>query len=129
MNEKPCQAILSLTKDIGQKWGQWILLDTKGHPIDDFEWQAQELAFNWNLPEGFEWECEEEVTKANKERVINTALQAYAHWLGTYHFTLITLSNEKHLVCGAFILPTVEMKPFQALAKELELTYKVVTVG
>ena len=92
--------------------------------IDDFEWQAQELAYNWQLSDDFEWEWNGEVTRANAASIIESALKSYAEWLSDLNFTLLILrSNASKITIGAFILPNRQIDEFKLLAKRLGLQY------
>ena len=117
-------ALLSLCKEGGQAWGQWILVNARTDNIDDFEWQAQELAYNWQLADDFEWACEEEVTRAAAPIILQRALKDYATWLDRQGFNLFTLeSSQSTGSMAVFILPHLKLMEFKPLAKQVGLKY------
>lgn len=117
-------ALLSLCKEGGQAWGQWILVNARTDNIDDFEWQAQELAYNWQLADDFEWACEEEVTRAAAPIILQRALKDYATWLDRQGFNLFTLeSSQSTGFMAVFILPHLKLIEFKPLAKQVGLKY------
>lgn len=117
-------ALLSLCKEGGQAWGQWILVNARTDNIDDFEWQAQELAYNWQLADDFEWACEEEVTRAAAPIILQGALKDYAKWLDRQGFNLFTLeSSQSTGFMAVFILPHLKLNEFKPLAKQVGLQY------
>lgn len=120
-------ALLSLCKEGGQAWGQWILVNARTDNIDnidDFEWQAQELAYNWQLADDFEWACEEEVTRAAAPIILQRALKDYATWLDRQGFNLFTLeSSQSTGSMAVFILPHLKLIEFKPLAKQVGLKY------
>lgn len=128
-NIEPHDALISLLKEGGQSWGQWILINAHTSLIDEFEWQAQELAYNWKLTDDFEWESEGEVTRDNAAAIIQDALQSYREWLGGHNFSLVILqSNKSSETIGAFILPHTELAEFNLLANQVNLKYQLESV-
>lgn len=125
-NVKPNDALLSLLGEDGQSWGQWILIKAHSSMIDEFEWQAQELAYNWNLPDNFKWQAEGEITRDNALSILQNAFRTYEDWLISHNFNLVMLKSDKHSVTtGAFILPCEKLPEFQQLANDINLSYEI----
>lgn len=118
------QALHSIGSDNKQAWGHWILLQLTPKHIDEFEWQAQELAYSWGLKDDYTWTPEAEDT--NPVQAIQTAIHHYREWLRSQHYLLLNLTapQDKAAQMSFIILPQAWQEEFARYAKQQQLHYK-----